>query len=152
MNDGNSRFTRDLASGIPDLDGKGITGISKADFNGDGFVDLAIMTGTGQQPLLFQNEGNGNNWVSITLVGISSNAMAIGARIEIVSNSGKFQAREILAGSSFVSSESQWPSFGLGPDESVDVIVYWPGGEAEEFIGLDAQQRHVLTEGTGSAL
>lgn len=152
MNDGNSRFTRDLASGIPDLDGKGITGISKADFNGDGFVDLAIMTGTGQPPLLFQNQGNENNWVALTLVGISSNAMAIGARIEIVSNSGKFQAREILAGSSFVSSESQWPVFGLGSDESVDVIVYWPGGEAEEFIGLDAQQRHVLTEGTGSAL
>ena len=152
MNDGDSRFTRDLASGIPDLDGRGITGISKADFNGDGFPDIAMMTGTGNLPLLFQNEGNGNNWVSLTLVGITSNAMAIGARIEIVSNSGKFQAREIYSGSSFVSSESQWPTFGLGSDEWVDVLIYWPGGGAEEFYGLEAGKRYVLTEGTGTAL
>ena len=152
MNDGDSRFTRDLASGIPDLDGMGITGISRADFNGDGFVDISMMTGAGNLPLLFQNEGNGNNWVSLTLVGISSNAMAIGARIEIVSNSGKFQAREIYSGSSFVSSEGQWPVFGLGQDESVDALIYWPGGGAEEFYGLEAGLRHVLTEGTGAAL
>ena len=152
MNDGDSRFTRDLASGIPELPGLGITGISRADFNGDGFVDIAMMTGTGQQPLLFQNEGNGNNWVSFALVGITSNAMAIGARIEIVSDSGKFQSRTIYAGSSFVSSESQWPVFGLGSDESVDVLIYWPGGGAEEFYGYEAGKHHLLTEGTGSPL
>lgn len=63
--------------------------------------------------------------------------MDIGARIEFISDSGQFQAREIWAGSSFMSSESQW----LGP-----------ASDAEEFIGLAAGQLHVLTEGADTAL
>ncbi len=156
MNNGDSRFTRDTEAGIPDLDGKGITGLAKADFDGNGFVDIAFMSGPDRgglnAPLLFRNEGNGNNWVSFRLIGTTSNAMAIGARLEVISATGKFQAREIWAGSSFVSSESQWPVFGLGRDEEVDATVYWPGGAAEEFVGMEAGQLHELIEGTGTPL
>ncbi len=113
-------------------------------------MTAAIPTPNG--PVLLRNEGNSNNSVSFRLEGTTSNRMAIGARIEIISNTGKYQAREIWAGSSFVSSESQWPVFGLGRDTRVDATVFWPGGDAEVFPGLAANQLHHLIEGEGNPL
>jgi len=174
-NNGNSRFTLGNDAWQPaladypvssDLANKGVTGIGKADFDGDGFVDVLAMTSqvfAGGQlvdvpPVLLRNQGNSNNSVTISLEGDSghptapSNRMAIGARIEVVDNQGMFQAREIWAGSSFVSSESQWPVFGLGTSTRVDATIYWPSGRAEMFTGLRHGQRHHLIEGTGAAL
>ena len=102
-------------------------------------------------PVLLKNDGNDNNSLTIRLVGTTSNAMAIGARIEVISESGVFQAREIWAGSSFASSESPWPVFGLLEDTSADARVYWPSGLVENFPGLAAGEMHTLTEGTGVA-
>ncbi|NND55351.1 MAG: CRTAC1 family protein, partial [Gammaproteobacteria bacterium] len=174
-NNGDSRFTLDQEAWQPALEGKpgganlankGATGLGKADYDGDGFVDLLVMTAEvfreGETvdvgAVLLRNEGNGNNSVTISLEGDSdhptapSNRMAIGARIEIVDNNGMFQAREIWAGSSFVSSESQWPVFGLGTGVSADATVYWPSGRAEMFTGLNEGRRHHLVEGTGTTL
>jgi len=157
FNDGDSRFTVDNEAFGMDLSGRGATGLAKADYDGDGFVDVAISTaplnpGNGnEKPVLMRNNGNGNTWVSIRLEGTDSNRMAIGARIEIIDNFGRFQAREIWAGSSFLSNESPWPVFGLGKASSADAIVYWPSGRVERFANLDAEQMHHLLEGRGVA-
>jgi hypothetical protein len=157
LNNGDSRFTQNNEALGINMTSMGVTGISKADYDGDGFVDVAFMTArTGDRPtvapILLRNEGNNNNWLSIRLEGTVSNSMAIGARIEVISSTDEFQAREIWAGSSFVSSESPWPVFGLGIADSADAVVYWPSGSAEAFGGLDAGEMHHLIEGLGEEL
>jgi hypothetical protein len=157
LNNGDSRFTQNNEALGINMVSMGVTGISKADYDGDGFVDVAFMTArTGDRPtvapILLRNEGNNNNWLSIRLEGTVSNSMAIGARIEVISSTDEFQAREIWAGSSFVSSESPWPVFGLGIADSADAVVYWPSGSAEAFGGLDAGEMHHLIEGLGEEL
>ena len=157
FNNGDSRFTVDNAALDLDLRGRGATGLAKADFDGDGFVEFAIMTSPTNtfpvaEPVLVRNNGNGNNSITIQLEGSDSNRMATGARIEIVAPDGAFQAREIWAGSSFASSESPWPVFGLGDQSLADVTVYWPSGRAELFSNRVAGHRHYLVEGSGSAL
>ncbi|MEC9375023.1 MAG: CRTAC1 family protein [Pseudomonadota bacterium] len=156
MNNGNSRFTQKNDDLGVVLTGYGVTGISRADYDGDGFVDVAFMASLpgdrdDAYPILLRNEGNNNTWLSIRLEGTESNRMAIGARIEIISSKGEFQMREIQAGSSFVSSESPWPVFGLGNATSATATVYWPSGLAESFNNLSAGRLHLLTEGTGSS-
>jgi hypothetical protein len=169
MNDGDRglRFTlNNEAIGI-DMSAYAVTGMSKADYDGDGFVDVAIMTARAGDreraaPILLHNEGNNNTWISVRLEGTTwandcdpcakTNRMAIGARVEIISSSGGFQAREIWAGSSFVSSESPWPVFGLGNATSAAATVYWPSGRVESFPDLTAGQLHHLLEGSGTAL
>ena len=152
-----------IGLGVDGLKGRGVTGLAKADYNADGFVDLIAVTSPTADnmiatPALFRNNGNSNNSVSIRLEGItrpngpSSNRMAIGARVEIIDDTGAFQAREIWAGSSFASSESPWPVFGLGRATRVDATVYWPSGIAELFEGLPAGEMHHLLEGTGTQL
>jgi hypothetical protein len=157
FNNGDSRFTVDNDAHGLDLRGKGVTGLAKADYDNDGFVDFVVMTSyvdptnTNATAILMRNDGNSNNSVSVKLEGTTSNRMAIGARIEIIDEGGVFQAREIWAGSSFASNESPWPVFGLGQATVVDAIVYWPCGLVETFPGLDADQLHHLVEGTGTA-
>lgn len=157
FNNGDSRFTVDNPALDLDLRGRGATGVAKADFNGDGFVEFAVMTSPNNtypvaEPVLVRNNGNDNNSITIQLEGTDSNRMAIGARIEVVSPDGTFQAREIWAGSSFASTESPWPVFGLGDESSAEVIVYWPSGRAELFFNRVAGHRHYLVEGSGSPL
>lgn len=165
FNNGNSRFrvaNEALAPEHQDLSGRDATGVAKADYDGDGFVDIAVMTGPlrlnnpllefSGQAILMRNNGNGNKSLSIRLEGKppGSNRMAIGARIEIFSDPIPFQAREIWAGSSFVATESPWPVFGLGKGTQADAIVYWPSGLVESFPGLAAGRLHHLVEGTGT--
>lgn len=166
FNNGNSRFRlAELEELDLNLTGKGATGLAKADFDNDGFVDFVVMTSGGDNPVapvLMRNNGNGNNSLTIKLEGSCrsdgsspspcSNRMAIGGRVEIVTEDGVFQAREIWAGSSFVSNESPWPVFGLALEESADATVYWPSGRVESFPGLAAGKLHELAEGTGTAL
>jgi len=166
FNNGNSRFRLAEPEELDlNLAGRGATGMAKADFDNDGFVDFAVMTwgnGSDVAPVLMRNNGNGNRSLTIKLEGSCRNAepspspcsnrMAIGGRVEVVTPNGVFQAREIWAGSSFVSNESPWPVFGLGREEGADAIVYWPSGLVESFPGLAAGQMHELAEGTGSAL
>ncbi|MGI9307902.1 MAG: CRTAC1 family protein [Gammaproteobacteria bacterium] len=154
FNNGDSRFTVDETFGL-DLRGRDATGVAKADYDGDGFVDFIVTTGAKRSapgtPVLMRNNGNSNKSLSIRLEGTDSNRMAIGARIEIFSDEIPYQAREIWAGSSFVSNESPWPVFGLGQSSSADAIVYWPSGLVEHFENLDAGELHHLLEGTGVA-
>jgi hypothetical protein len=167
FNNGNSRFRLAAPEELDlNLSGRGATGMAKADFDNDGFVDFVVMTSGGRNnpiaPVLMRNNGNGNTSLTIKLEGSCrsnapapnpcSNRMAIGGRVEVVTPNGVYQAREIWAGSSFVSNESPWPVFGLGRERSADATVYWPSGLVESFPGLAAGQMHELTEGTGIAL
>lgn len=157
FNEGGSRFTVDNDALGLDLRGKGVTGVAKADFDGDGFVEFAVMTSETvanmpAEPILMRNNGNDNNSITVQLEGTESNRMAIGARVEVVSTDGTFQAREIWAGSSFLSSESPWPVFGLGDQRIANVTVYWPSGNVELFRNREAGFRHLLVEGSGDAL
>ena len=64
-------------------------GISFADYDCDGDLDLFVEAGGGVPGdksfnLLFQNPGHGNHWLKIKLVGSKSNRAALGAQIKAV--------------------------------------------------------------------
>lgn len=75
-------------------------GISFADWNGDGYVDLFVEAG-GSTPgdraynLLFENPNRGNHWLKVKLVGTQTNRSALGARIKAVIKSADGSQREI---------------------------------------------------------
>ena len=147
-----------------------VSGVAQGDFNGDGFPDIVVVRSAFQvslppfynfnfdipngQPVLLQNKGNNNGWLTIRPVGTSSNSMGIGARIEIFSpaNPSVRQVREVRAGSSFASSESPWPIFGLGrfPVSNYSIMVSWPSGLVEVFTNVNPRQIYGVVEGTGN--
>ncbi len=156
MNNGDGTFIEDNAAHGLDLSDRYVTGIAQADFDSNGFADIVIVTApwlfidTDGVPILLRNEGNGNNWLNIRLRGTDSNRMGIGARIEVTTANG-FQATEVRAGSSLASTETPWPTFGLGKADCADVRVVWPSGRVEYFRGLEPGIAE-LVEGEGELM
>ncbi|GAA0891224.1 hypothetical protein GCM10009122_09030 [Fulvivirga kasyanovii] len=130
INDGKGSFTRKLDEIIASNTGNAY-GTAWADQNKDGFQDAIIFTHGGDKNRLFCNNGNGNNWINIKLIGTYSNRSALGARVEVKAND-QWQTRQVLPVSGFGSQHSMRAHFGIGTAGSVDsLIVYWPSGHRQ---------------------
>ncbi len=152
INDHDGTFTNITATMPVNLSSLATSGLAAADYDNDGYVDIAI---AGDQdvnqtsgPYLWRNLANlKNNWLTLRLEGTKSNRDAIGARVRVVAGDSTM-TREIYAGSSFLSMDSQWPTFGLGENAATDLIeVRWPSGLVEQLPNAQANQIVDLIEG-----
>ena len=136
-------------------------GVAWGDLDNDGDQDVyAVMggayVGDSYRNALFVNPGSSHAWVSLVLVGESSNRSAIGATVR-VAVSGPDGEREIWrtvsTGGSF-GSNSLRLEIGLGTATRIDrVEVRWPNAAAktEIFRGLETRAAYRLRESSGRA-
>ncbi|KAA3598432.1 MAG: T9SS C-terminal target domain-containing protein [Calditrichaeota bacterium] len=104
-----------------------VTGVSWADYNNDGLVDVFVGTQSGQSRLLKNEICNIHNWIYFDLKGTASNYSAIGARATLYAN-GMKQYRQVIGGVGR-SMESLWLEFGIGEAEWIDsLVIDWPSG------------------------
>jgi enediyne biosynthesis protein E4 len=123
-------------------------GCAFGDFDNDGDVDVLVMN-MNEPPSLLRNDVSGNgHWLKVLLVGVKSNASAIGARV-IARYGGRMQAQEVTAQSSFYSANDRRLHFGLGTATSAELTVRWPNGATEKIPGVEADQLVVIREGSG---
>lgn len=95
------------------------------DLNNDGFLD--IQNGN----TIYYNNGNSNNWITVTVKGTTSNKNGIGARVEIYGPWGK-QIRDIRSGVGFRYMGTLNAHFGIGSSTTIDsVVVRWPSGNKD---------------------
>jgi hypothetical protein len=140
-------------------------GVAFGDWDRDGAQDVFIQLGGavhGDQyhNVLFQNPGQGNNWLSVKLVGKKTNRAAIGARIKVVtappSPAGRGAGgegapltvhRHVSSGSSFGANPLE-QHFGLGKADRVARLeIFWPtSGETQVFHDIAVNQGLVVTE------
>lgn len=103
-------------------------GLGAADYDGNGWVDIAVAVNNGH-PLLFQNNGNTtNSFIRVTLAGPPANPTGVGARIVVTRPDGSNTLREVQAGSGYLSQDDSTLVFGLGANSSATVTVLWPNG------------------------
>jgi hypothetical protein len=133
-------------------------GVSFADLDSDGDLDLFVQTG-GPSPgdrahnLLFQNPGHGHNSLKVKLVGTRSNRSAFGARIESTviepGKHGRSIFRTVGNNSSF-GGNTLVQSIGLGDASEVAVLeVSWPASETKQrFYHIPGGQTIVISEGS----
>lgn len=109
-------------------------GIAFGDIDNDGDQDIYAQMGgwyqgDAYQNLLFRNPGHGNQWITLRLRGVSSNAAAIGARIVLTVNGAEGKRNihiTVDSGGSFGASSLQ-QEIGLGAATSIERIeVFWP--------------------------
>ena len=110
-------------------------GIAFADLENNGYEDIiaeigGATLGDSHALRVFENPGNGNDWISVKLVGVKTNRSAIGARIKVtVENKGEGTRsiyRTVGSGGSFGASPLQ-QHIGLGKDARIlDLEIWWP--------------------------
>jgi enediyne biosynthesis protein E4 len=147
---GNGRFEDVTAQlGEPLTIPKAARGAAFGDVDNDGQIDVAIAN-VNDLPDLYRLNGNvANHWITLKLVGTTSNRDAIGARVRCVS-AGVQQWQEVRGGGSYFSQNDFRVHFGLARATQANRIeVRWPNGLEEHWDNLQADKFHTLTEGTG---
>jgi ASPIC and UnbV/FG-GAP-like repeat len=129
-------------------------GVACGDWDRDGNVDLFVELG-GAVPgdrfhnALFQNPGQGNNWLTLKLIGKKTNRAAIGARIKVVATGDKPLTvhRHVSSGSSFGGNPLQ-QTIGVGKARSIATLeIYWPTSRSTQvFRDVDVNQAIEVTE------
>jgi len=134
--------------------------VALVDWDHDGDEDMWISNRNAPRLRLMRNDApRTNHFLALRLEGNGKTTSrdAIGARVEVVLESSQPVTKDhpksikaLRAGEGFLAQSSKWLHFGLGTAKAIDkVIVHWPGGEVEQFTGVDANHRYRLTQGTG---
>ncbi|HET6228160.1 MAG TPA: CRTAC1 family protein [Bacteroidia bacterium] len=153
VNDGKGNFTRN-SEDVVATDSSWSYGCAFGDYDNDGFQDLAIATcrvgKTDDVDLLYHNNGNENNWISIKLRGTKSNRAAIGAKVYVkatIKGKSAWQMREISAQNGYCSQNDLRVHVGLEQAKVIEVIkVVWPSGIVQTWINQSVNELMELVE------
>ncbi len=135
-------------------------GVSFADWDGDGDLDLfveagGVVPGDRAHNLLFRNPGHGRHWLQVRMVGRRTNRAALGARLRVDIESPDGRKRSIfrtVGNNSSSGGNSLVQSIGLLDASRVaELTVTWPTGRTiQTFRDLDVDQAIEITEGSAS--
>ncbi len=151
-------------AGLADLGSPRWRGLSVADYDADGDVDVCVQV-NGGSPLLLRNEGgNRNNWLEVRLVGVHGrdNRAGIGTKVQV--NAGKVtrdadqeEARpirnnsgEVLGANGYQSTNVNVLYFGLGQNTTANLYIKWPQGYVQRPNNVPANQVLTITETTAA--
>lgn len=156
LNNGNGSFTR-VGNTAPATDLDWSYGCAFGDYDNDGFEDLAVATcrynSVDRPDLLYHNDGNSNNWVTIKLVGTTTNKSAVGTKIRVKANingNPVWQMRELSAQTSYCGQNDLRPHFGLGNATNIDSIkLEWLNGTVEYYTDITTNQFITIVQGKG---
>jgi ASPIC/UnbV protein/VCBS repeat protein len=135
-------------------------GVSFGDLDNDGDQDVYVVFGGAMEGdvspnVLLENPGHGTRWITLRLVGTSSNRSAIGARLVVTTQTPSGAARFVRtvgSGGSFGASSLQ-QEIGLGTASAIrSVEVRWPSGATDTYERLELDRIYVLTEGSERAV
>jgi hypothetical protein len=157
-----NRMFRNLSGGrFAEITGTSGTGhlqkghaVSCGDWDEDGDLDIFIemggsIIGDKYHNIMFQNPGQGNNSLTVKLIGTKTNRAAIGARIKVVT-AGKEPLtiyRHISTGSSFGANPLR-QTIGLGKADRIALLqIDWPtSATTQVFRDVRANQSIEITE------
>lgn len=154
-------YVNDGAGNLSSLETTAVTadtgwayGSAWGDYDRDGDQDLIVARwlSEAENNSFYRNEiGNNNHWIDINCIGIVSNNSAIGASVTAVATiagSPVRQLQEISSQTGYCGQNSLNVEFGLGNATEVDsLIIRWPSGIVDVYIGIAANQFVTAVEG-----
>ncbi len=108
-------------------------GSAAADYDNDGDLDVAVNQ-VGGPALLLRNDGPADGWI-----GVAVTPPDPGTVVEVILADGQRLRRELIAGSSYLSSEDPRLLIGIGRHAEATVTVTWPDGSARNLGSVPAR-------------
>jgi hypothetical protein len=122
-------------------------GCAFGDLDNDGRVDVIVSSLNDPVEVLLNHSETHQHWFELLLTGTASNRDGIGARIRVVSESGRAQYNHVTTSVGYASSSSRRVHFGLGHDQTVTSLeIRWPSGTVQRMQDVLADQCLRLTE------
>jgi hypothetical protein len=110
------------------------------DYDNDGDIDGYIVNLNDRGAFLRNNKGNQDNWISLKLVGTTSNRDGIGARIKL-SAGGATQTTQKKSTTGYLSQNDPRVHFGLAKNTVIDKIeIKWPSGKVQVLDNIKVNQ------------
>jgi enediyne biosynthesis protein E4 len=123
-------------------------GLALGDLFNDGRVE-ALVNNMNDTPSLYRNSKPVGNFISLQLVGTTSNRAALGASVVLEQGNDR-REQEVRSGGGFISQSDLRLHFGLGKSERAErIVIRWPNGLVETLKDLPANQYYVVREGSG---
>ena len=146
-NNNDGSFT-DVSTSTGTADNNPAAGITWADYDNDGDLDLYVANSASSTNRLYRNSGNTNQWLQVTLTGITDNTSAIGTTITVVTGSVR-QRRDIDGGSGQLTQSPLTATIGLGTNSFIDsLIIQWPSEDPQTLTNISTNQNLSVTEHT----
>jgi len=125
-------------------DGRGVV---CADFRNNGQLDMVVRQVGGGPLLFFENQFPAKHYLKVSLRGVQSNRLGIGARL-VATVGGQQIVREMYPVNSFRSQAPSVAHFGLGDLSQVEsLMIRWPSGQVQSVENLTADRHLVIEEG-----
>jgi enediyne biosynthesis protein E4 len=146
-NTGKSFVDVSAQSGEPFQQRWSARGLATGDIDNDGNMDAVVATNNGRLYVLRNRGSKTNNWLTLKLIGTTSNRDAIGARVRIVSAGGQQQCGMVTMSGSYASASDKRLHLGLGQDATVQSVeIRWPSGVVQKLSQVKANQFLTITE------
>ncbi len=116
-------------------------GSAFADLNNDGFLDIVVTSLHRKPRILLNSGGNGGHWLLIETTGSKSNRDGIGARLKLITSSGRVLYNHVTTAGGFLSSNDRRVHFGLGSESGIRSLeIRWPSGTVQTLTDVKSDR------------
>jgi len=116
-------------------------GSAFGDLNRDGFLDIVVTSLNENPRILINSADNGHHWLIVDLEGTASNRDAIGAMVQVTTESGRRLFNHVSPSVGFMSTSDRRVHFGLAGETKIRQIeITWPSGAKQVIRNVKVDQ------------
>ena len=126
-------------------------GLAIGDIDNDGRIDAVVTTNGGPAYILRNETATKNHWITLRLIGHTSNRDGIGAVVKVTGPGGP-QWATVTTASGYLSASDPRVHFGLGAKPGdVNVEIRWPSGIVQTIDPIAVDRQTTVDEPAGAS-